>query len=76
MKLPEFYTKNPALWFRQVESKFGNWKITKSAEKFNIVYAFLPYESACLLLEDIDEKEEPYKELKKLLLGQLDLSPF
>ena len=42
VKLPEFWTDHPLIWFTQAEAQFAVKKITASLTKFHYVVAALP----------------------------------
>ncbi len=44
VKLPDFWVKDPVLWFRQCESAFRRSSISSSGVKFDHVVMKLPHE--------------------------------
>lgn len=58
IKPPEFYRKNPTVWFRQMESQFALSNINQSSTKFHHVMGALPEDVACYLPEEVTTYEQ------------------
>lgn len=78
IKLPEFWTTNPALWFKQVEAAFRRGRVTVSATKYDHVLVKLPIEvldSVADVVNAIDDDTvDPYEQLKARLISDYGLS--
>jgi len=68
VKILPFYTKNPGVWFRQMESQFHLAKVTSPETKFHHILSALPEEIAANLPIDDDMT---YEALKKAVLDSL-----
>ena len=71
VKLPGFWSGNPEVWFKQVESNFATRKITAQSTKFDYVIQALDNNTADRVQSIIlsPPQEDPYDELKKTLIG-------
>ncbi len=58
IKAPPFYRRNPAVWFRQMESQFVLGGVSTDVRKFHHVLASLPEDVAVNLSIDINSYEE------------------
>jgi hypothetical protein len=71
IKLPEFWVKDPLLWFRQCESAFRRSSIVSSGVKFDHVVMKLPHDVSLscrsLLLSIKFEDKDAYEQLKEHL---------
>lgn len=71
-KLPPFWTKNPRVWFAQVEAQFQVHRITSSLTKYFHIVSSLPPEVA----DELDDvlaaqpTTEPYENLKATILAR------
>ena len=70
VKLPEFWGRNPRLWFLQAESQFATRGISSEKTKFHHVVAVLPFEVASEV-EDIISNPGGYDALKEALIARL-----
>lgn len=70
LKLPQFWSTDPQIWFAQVEAQFATRKITNQDTKFHYVVASLSPEVAVDIRDLLIQKpaENAYDELKKKLL--------
>ena len=70
VKLPGFWSGNPEVWFKQVESNFTTRKIVTQATKFDYVIQALDNNTAERVQSIIlaPPEENPYDELKKTLI--------
>ena len=70
VKLPGFWSGNPEVWFRQVESSFATRKITVQLTKFDYVIQALDNNTAERVQSIIlsPPEENPYDELKQTLI--------
>jgi hypothetical protein len=73
VKLPDFWSSDVALWFKQCEAVFASAGITGEEHKFNAIVGKLPPAVAVScrsLLMEIDPAydEDPYKRLRKHML--------
>ena len=70
VKLPAFWSGNPEVWFRQVESHFATRKITVQLTKFDHVIQALDNNTADRVQSIIlsPPEENPYDELKQALI--------
>ena len=78
VKLPPFWTENPAIWFYQAESQFAIKNITVEKTKYFYIVASLGAEAAlrvASLLEDVPAVD-PYATLKKVLLDAYTLTEY
>ena len=68
VKLPDFWVKDPVLWFRQCESAFRRSSISSSGVKFDHVVMKLPHEVSLscrsLLLSIKFEDKDAYERLR------------
>ncbi|XP_055836870.1 uncharacterized protein LOC129905419 [Episyrphus balteatus] len=75
IKLPEFWTKMPAIWFIQIESQFSTRNITSEQTKFHYVVQALPQDVAASVYDIlIKESNTPYANLKKTLIDRHSMS--
>ena len=76
VKLPEFWTRHPRVWFQQTEAQFALRQFTADNTKYFYLVAALDQDSAQRvigLLEDLP-RDHKYLALKKHLLDTFDLS--
>ncbi len=71
VKLPEFWSSNPSMWFAQVEASFRRARITVSQTKYDYVFEKLP-ERVLPSVQDVvaavnDATPDPYALLKARL---------
>ena len=71
VKLPAFWSGNPEVWFRQVESNFTTRNITAQQTKFDYVIQALDNSTADRVQSIIlsPPERDPYDELKKTLIA-------
>ncbi|KAM7285301.1 uncharacterized protein ISCGN_032253 [Ixodes scapularis] len=76
LRLPQFWTADPQLWFAQVESQFTTSHITSQAQRFHHVVAALPPETAVDIRDIILEPPttNPYDTLKAELIKRTSAS--
>ena len=78
VKLPEFWTNDPDLWFLHAESAFRNSKITQSRTKFDHVIQKLPQKIMVsvrgLIMSTTSSSSTPYEDLKAKLVSSYTLS--
>ncbi|CAN7978078.1 unnamed protein product [Ixodes persulcatus] len=76
LRLPEFWTADPQLWFTQVESQFTTSHITSQAQRLHHVVAALPPETAADIRDIILEPPttNPYDTLKAELIKRTSAS--
>lgn len=76
MKLPTFWTSDPALWFAQVEAIFSTKRIVSQQSKFNFVIASLTPEIAIEVRDLIinPPQEDPFTILKTELINRTTAS--
>jgi hypothetical protein len=73
VKLPEFWTSDPELWFDQAESVFCQANLTASLTKYDHMLARLPEQllvSVCDLVRKVRKDKsikDPYKQLEQRL---------
>ena len=70
VKLPAFWSGNPEVWFKQVESNFATRKITVQLTKFDYVIQALDNSTAERVQSIIlsPPEDDPYDELKRTLI--------
>ena len=69
VKLPPFWSGNPEVWFKQVESNFATRKITTQQTKFDYVIQALDNSTAEKVQSVIlSPPEEPYNTIRALLI--------
>ena len=77
IKLPEFWTKDPDLWFLHAESAFQNAQITQSRTKFNHVVQKLPQNIMIsvrgLIISSASSSPTPFEDLKAKLVSSYTL---
>ena len=77
VKLPEFWTNDPDLWFLHAESAFRNSKITQSRTKFDHVIQKLPQKVMVsvrgLIMSTTSSSSTPYEDLKAKLVSPYTL---
>jgi hypothetical protein len=81
VKLPEFWTKEPELWFMQAETNFRRSKITCSLTKYHYVLQRLPMDVLVSVKElarrvRTGEVNDPYKQLEEKLTASYQRSPW
>ena len=71
VKLPAFWSGNPEVWFKQVESNFATRNITAQQTKFDYVIQALDNSTADRVQSIIlsPPERDPYDELKKTLIA-------
>ena len=78
VKLPEFWTDDPDLWFLHAESAFRNSQITQSRTKFDHVIQKLPQKIMVsvrgLIMSSTASSSTPYEDLKAKLVSSYTLS--
>ena len=78
VKLPEFWTDDPDLWFLHAESAFRNAKISQSRTKFDHVIQKLPQKIMVsvrgLIMSSTASSSTPYEDLKAKLVSSYTLS--
>jgi len=77
VKLPDFWTDDPDLWFLHAESAFRNSQVTQSQTKFDHVIQKLPQNimvSVQGLIMNATSSSTPYEELKAKLVSSYTLS--
>lgn len=76
LKLPTFWTKNPDVWFLQVEAQFGLRKITDDDTKYHYVVAALDQNTAASILHVLNNPPttEKYQDLKDKLTVKCSLT--
>lgn len=75
IKLPEFWTKMPAIWFLQVESQFSTRNIVSEETKFHHVVQSLPQDVAASVYDILTQQSQtPYTNLKKALIDRHSMS--
>ena len=78
IKLPDFLTENPDLWFLHAEAAFRNAQITQSKTKFDHIVQELPQKimvSVCsLIMGSVASSETLYEDLKAKLVSSYTLS--
>ncbi|KAG1661713.1 A-kinase anchor protein 7 isoform gamma [Nymphon striatum] len=76
LKLPSFFTEDPALWFAQAEIQFKRRGIVQESTKYEFVAEVLPYSVAQEVRDLIfsPPAEQPYSSLKSSLLDRIAVS--
>ena len=77
VKLPDFWTDDPDLWFLHAESAFRNSQVTQSQTKFDHVIQKLPQNimvSVRGLIMNATSSSTPYEDLKAKLVSSYTLS--
>ncbi|XP_077976158.1 uncharacterized protein LOC144432025 [Styela clava] len=76
LKLPIFWTKNPAVWFHQVEAQFAVRNITTDETKYHYVVAALDENTAASILNVLNNPPETnkYQDLKEKLTTKCSLT--
>ena len=72
VKMPPFYRRNVAAWFRTLESQLKLARITSQATKFHHLVSHLPEDIAALLLTD--STPENYDNLKEEVVRVIEKS--
>lgn len=69
-KIPPFWTKNPALWFAQMDSQFINKGVTSEKTKYHTIVSTIESEIAAQVSDIIlnPPADTPYTTLKERLL--------
>ena len=77
IKLTEFWTKDPDLWFLHADSAFQNAQITQSRTKFNHVVQKLPQNIMIfvrgLIMSSASSSTTPFEDLKAKLVSSYTL---
>ena len=77
VKLPNFWTDSPEVWFIQSEAQIENKQITTSRTKFTHCVAVLPQDVACRLLDLVRAPPaDSYEALRRWLIQMNSLSDF
>ena len=76
LKLPEFWTSHPRVWFLQTEAQFALRKVTADNTKYFYLVAALDQDSAQRVIDLLEDppRDHKYLALKKRLLDTFDLS--
>ena len=76
LKLPEFWTSYPRVWFQQTEAQFALRQVTADNTKYFYVVAALDQDSAQRVIDLLEDppRDRKYLALKKRLLDTFDLS--
>ena len=77
VKLPDFWTDDPDLWFLHAESAFRNSQVTQSQTKFDHVIQKLPQNimvSVRGLIMNATSSSTPYEDLKAKLVSSYTLT--
>ena len=78
VKLPDFWTEDPDLWFLHAEAAFRNAQITQSITKFDHIVQKLPQKIMVsvrgLIMGSAASSETPYEDLKAKLVSSYTLS--
>ena len=78
VKLPDFWTEDPDLWFLHAESVFRNAQITQSQTKFDHVIQKLPQaimvSVRSLIMPSASSSTSPYEDLKAKLVSSYTLT--
>ena len=78
VKLPDFWTDDPDLWFMHAESAFRNSQVTQSRTKFDHVVQKLPQNIMVsvrgLIMNSAASSSTPYEDLKSKLVSSYTLS--
>jgi len=76
VKLPPFWTQDPAAWFSYSEATFNIRNITSSRTKYDYVVTSLPYEMIYEIKDIIASPPaaDPYENLKKSLIARTAIS--
>ena len=79
VKLLDYWTEDPDLWFLHAEAAFKNAQITQSKTIFDHIIQKLPQKimvSVCgLIMGSASSSSTPYKDLKAKLVSSYTLSP-
>lgn len=78
VKLPDFWTDDPDLWFLHAEAAFRNGQVTQSRTKFDHVVQKLPQAIMVsvrgLIMNSASSSSTPYEDLKSKLVSSYTLS--
>ena len=78
VKLPDFWTEDPDLWFLHAEAAFRNAQVTQSRTKFDHVVQKLPQSIMVsvrgLIMTSASTSSTPYEALKSKLVSSYTLS--
>lgn len=76
VRLPNFWSSKPELWFKQVESQFFINKINSDKSKYHLVISSLPIDIFSIAIDVINNPPEIdlYSNLKKTIISRLTLS--
>ena len=73
VKLPDFWTEDPDLWFLHAEAAFRNAQITQSITKFDHIVQIMVSVRG-LIMGSAASSETPYEDLKAKLVSSYTLS--
>lgn len=82
VKLPEFWTEEPVLWFLQADATFRRCNVTTQATKFDHVVSRLPQSVLASVRSTVtsaataEGAATAYDDLKKRLVADYDASPW
>lgn len=78
IKLPDFWTKSPTVWFARIESQFNTKGITQDQTKYDYVVSSLDVDTAHEIQHVLihPPATEKYASLKKVLIKTFDKSQF
>lgn len=76
LKLPSFWSSQPAVWFAQAEAQFGLRKITDDSTRYYYVVSALDQDTAIRLTDLLERPPvtNKYEQLKNRLLSAFSLS--
>ena len=78
VKLPDFWTTDPDLWFLHAESAFNNARVTVSRTKFDLIVQKLPQDIMVsvrgLVRASATASTTPYEDLKDKLVSSYQLT--
>ena len=78
VKLPDFWTEDPDLWFLHTKSLFWNAQITQSRTKFDYIVQKLPQNIMIsvhsLIMNSASSSSTPFEDLKAKFVSSYTLS--
>ena len=76
VRLPEFMTDDPELWFAQVETQFFLGHITSQNTKFCLIVPYIPHSISTMLRGILctPPKDKPYDTLKEAIISRFSVS--
>ena len=74
--VPEFFFKDPDLWFFQLEATFIVNRVTTDKDRYAVGVANLPFKVVQCIPRTLATEDKPYTFLKELVVKETNLSDY